>query len=57
MDYDKCAICKEDIRDKSGSHITQTEKGAISVCNPSKERHDELVVTAGEKVHKSCRDS
>ena len=57
MDYDKCAICKEGIRDESGSHLTLTEKGAIGVCNASKERHDELVFTAGEKVHKSCRDS
>ena len=57
MDYDKCAICKEEMRDESGSHIALTEKGAIGVCNANKERHDELVVTVGEKVHKSCGDS
>ena len=50
-------MCKEEIRDESGSHVTLTEKGAIGVCSASKERHDELIVTAGEKVHKSCRDS
>eukprot|EP00794_Sanderia_malayensis_P002071 gene2071-2348_t len=57
MDYDVCVICKEEVGDESGSHVTLTAKGAIGVCNASKERHDELVVTAGEKVHKSCRDS
>ncbi len=57
MDYDVCVIFKEEIIDEIGSHVTLTEKGAIGVCNASKERHDDLVVTAGEKVHKSCRDS
>ena len=50
-------MCKEEIRDESGSHVALTEKGAIGVSSASKERHDELIVTPSEKVHKSCRDS
>ena len=51
-----CAICKKDINDDSSSYVTLTEKGALCVCNASEESKDDLVGTAGDKVHRSCTD-
>ena len=36
--------------------MTLTEKGTLGVCNASKERNYDLVVTVSDKVHRSCRD-
>ena len=47
---------KRDMEDDSSSYVTLTENGALSACNASKERNDDLIVTVGDKVHRSCRD-
>ena len=44
------------MEDDSSSYVTLKKKGALGVCNASKEENDDLVVTVGNKVHRSCRD-
>ena len=56
MNCDKCAICNKDIEDDTKLYVSLTDKGALGVCNASKERSDDLLVKAGDKVHRACRD-
>ena len=44
MDCDKCGICQEEISNDDKLYVTLTEKGALGVCNASKERCDDLIV-------------
>ena len=56
MNCDKCAICKKGIEDDTKLFVSLTDKGALGVCNASRERNDDLFVKAGDKVHRACRD-
>ena len=56
MNCNKCALSKEDIEDDAKLYVTLTDKGALGVCNASRERSDDLVVKAGDEVHRACRD-
>ena len=50
-----CDKCQEDIPNDEKLYATLTEKGALGVCNASKERGDDLIVNTGNKVPRSCR--
>jgi len=50
-----CPICKEEIEDSSDNWVAIQWKGAKGINEASVKRKDDLVVEAGTKVHKSCR--
>ena len=50
-----CPICKEEIEDSSDNWVAIQWKGAKGINDASVKRKDNLVVEAGTKVHKSCR--
>ena len=51
MDCDKYGICQKEIPNDEKLYVTLKEKGALSVCNASKERGDDLIVNTRDKVH------
>ena len=55
MDCAKCGICQEEIPNDEKLYVTLREKGALGVCNASKERGDDLIVNTRDNVHRSCR--
>ena len=55
MDCDKCGICQQEIPNDEKLYVTLTEKGALGVCNASRERGDNLIIKTADKVHRSCR--
>ena len=55
MDCDKCGICQQEIPNDEKLYVTLTEKGALGVCNASRERGDNLIIKTADKVHRSLR--
>ena len=55
MDCDKCGICQQEIPNDEKLYVTLTEKGALGVCNASRERGDNLIIKTADKVQRSCR--
>ena len=51
MDCDKCGICQQEIPNDEKLYVTLTEKGALGVCNASRERGDNLIIKTADKVH------
>ena len=49
-----CPICKEALRD-SPDVVEIRQKGADGINSASVQRGDDIVVSAGEKVHSECR--
>ena len=50
-----CPLCKEDLEDFCHDIVEIQQKGANGINEASAERDDVIVVTAGDKVHVSCR--
>ncbi|KAH3833618.1 hypothetical protein DPMN_106930 [Dreissena polymorpha] len=52
---DKCPICKEEIEISKNNWVAIQWKGVKGIHEASVKRKDNLVIEAGTKVHKHCR--
>ncbi|CAC5425515.1 unnamed protein product [Mytilus coruscus] len=53
---EKCVICQNSISHED-TVVVLGEKGSQSVNKASKSRHDNVVTSAGQKLHQNCRKS